>query len=77
MDTQDFWDLSRAFFAVVIVLTSVTGLWRLRNWYVRTNRYEPPAAYVVSAKLSSLNLCTSPLHETCTKGLCSFLHLDV
>lgn len=47
MDTQDFWDLCRAFFAVAIVLTSLTGLWRLRNWHVRTNRYEPPAALVV------------------------------
>lgn len=48
MDTQDFWDLCRAFFAVVIVLTSLTGLWRLRNWHVRTSRYEPPGAVVVS-----------------------------
>lgn len=50
MDTQDFWDLCRAFFAVATVLTSLTGLWRLRNWHVRTSRYEPPGAVAVSEK---------------------------
>ena len=50
MDTQDFWELCRAFFAVVIVLTSLTGLWRLRNWHVRTSRYELPGAAAVSER---------------------------
>ncbi|CAM9514327.1 unnamed protein product [Ascophyllum nodosum] len=43
MDSGDFWDLCRALFAVVIVLTSLTGLWRLRNWHVRTSHFQAPA----------------------------------
>ncbi|CBN79640.1 conserved unknown protein [Ectocarpus siliculosus] len=44
--TQSFWNLCRAFFAVVLVLTSLTGLWRLRNWHVRVSRYIQPAQIV-------------------------------
>ncbi|CAM9955725.1 unnamed protein product, partial [Ectocarpus sp. 8 AP-2014] len=43
---QSFWNLCRAFFAVVLVLTSLTGLWRLRNWHVRVSRYIQPAQIV-------------------------------
>lgn len=46
--SQAFWGLCRAFFAVVLVLTSLTGLWRLRNWHVRVSRYVQPAQMVVS-----------------------------
>lgn len=48
MDTQDFWDLCRAFFAVALVLTGLTAVWRLRNWNVRTSRYEAQATIAVS-----------------------------
>ena len=47
MDSGDFWDLCRALFAVVIVLTSLTGLWRLRNWHVRTSHFQAPATIAV------------------------------
>lgn len=48
MDTENFWQTCRTLFVVVIVLTSLTSLWRLRNWNVRTNRYVQPDTAVVS-----------------------------
>ncbi|CAM9501613.1 unnamed protein product, partial [Discosporangium mesarthrocarpum] len=53
MDTTDFWDLTRAFFAVAMVLIGLTAMWRLRNWNVRTSRVEAPVATV--APYSTVN----------------------
>lgn len=76
MDTQGFWDLCRAFFAVVIALTSLTAMWRLRNWNVRTNRYVQPGTTLVGNWRLCLYMpgavfvCLSAYLSVCLSAFC-------
>lgn len=62
MDSEDFWTLCGVSFAVLIAFIGLTGLWRLRNWYIRTSHYKAPAT-IEASNIGFLELPPQPITD--------------